>query len=93
MKDALLTNGAGVDNPLKDVTSNDCAARPLEYPLEKEFLNPNNGAGVELYETDLNGAAVVENELSNTNGAGVDEAKLLTPNEYADGLANGKLAF
>ena len=42
---------------------------------------------------DLNGAAVVENELSNANGAGVDGPKLLAPNENADGLAKGKFAF
>lgn len=44
----------------------------------------------------MNGAAVVENELSNTNGAGVDGPKLLAPNENPEnpaGLAKGKLAF
>lgn len=55
---------------------------------------PNaNGAGVELYDTDLKGAAVVENELSKLNGAGVDGPKLLAPNENIDGLEKGKLAF
>lgn len=39
----------------------------------------------------MNGAAVVENELSNANGAGVDETKDLAPN--ANGLEKGKLAF
>lgn len=53
---------------------------------------------MELKETDLNGAAVVENELSNANGAGVDgpkdfTPKVLAPNENADGLAKGKFAF
>jgi len=41
----------------------------------------------------LNGAAVVENELSNANGAGVDGPKLLAPNEKIEGLEKGKLAF
>lgn len=46
----------------------------------------------------MSGAAVVENELSNANGAGVDGPKDFTPkalasNEYADGLAKGKFAF
>jgi len=41
----------------------------------------------------LNGAAVVENELSNANGAGVDGPKLLAPNANPAGLAKGKLAF
>ena len=35
---------------------------------------------------------MVENELSNANGAGVGP-KLLAPNENADGLEKGKLAF
>ena len=33
----------------------------------------------------MNGAAVVENELPNVNGAGVDGPKVLAPNEN-DGL-------
>lgn len=41
---------------------------------------------MELYETDLNGAAVDENELPNANGAGVDGPKVLAPNENDDGL-------
>lgn len=66
--------------------------------MENE-LSYANGAGVELKETDLSGAAVVENEeLSNANGAGVDgpkdfKSKVLAPNENADGLAKGKFAF
>jgi len=52
-----------------------------------------NGAGVELYETDLNGATVVENELSKANGAGVEEPRDFELNECEDGLAKGKLAF
>lgn len=83
-----------MDDPIIDAcedindTSKDSAVALLVKKLDENDFPYSNGASLELYELNFNGDEVVENELSYSNGYGVD-----VPKEYADGLDETMLIF